>query len=292
MDVQKTGRLIAQARKERGLTQRELAKRLHISDRAVSKWERGLNLPEAALFEPLCQALGITVTELLRGERAEASVPVLEQAVDEAVALAGAQERGKKRYWRVILVLLALLAAASVLIGRPMWEDYYQRQRYYAQDNVVPRVCIAFFGARTNGEFYPHWGGHHAPLNSDCSMSDADLRIWFSPESTTIRIIPCIRPEELEITRAVLGLSFDKPGLEVELVRWPESAIGTQVTLEEAERVELLELETDSVWRPEGWRPGSNPAAYKFELEAGYFYSVVLRWGEGWYLEYPFRAIK
>ena len=133
MDVQKTGRLIAQERKERGLTQRELAKRL--------------NLPEAALFEPLCQVLGITVTELLRGERAEASVPVLEQAVDEAVALAGAQERGKKRYWRVILVLLALLAAAAVLIGRPMWEDY-QRQRYYAQDNVVPSVWIAFFGAR------------------------------------------------------------------------------------------------------------------------------------------------
>lgn len=292
MDVQKTGRLIAQARKERGLTQRELAKRLHVSDRAVSKWERGLNLPEAALFEPLCQALGITVTELLRGERAEASVPVLEQAVDEAVALAGAQERGKKRYWRVILVLLALLAAAGVLIGRPMWEDYYQRQRYYAQDNVVPRVCIAFRGARTNGEFYPLQGGHHAPLNSDCSMSYADLRIWFPPESTTIRIIPCIRPEELEVARAILGLSFDKPGLEVEMVRWPESAVGTQVTLEEAERVELLELETDSVWRPEGWRPGSNPVAYKFELEAGYFYSVVLRWGEGWYLEYPFRAIK
>ena len=92
MDVQKTGRLIAQARKERELTQRELAERLHVSDRAVSKWERGLNLPEAALFEPLCQILGITVTELLRGERAEVSVPVLEQAVDEAVALAGAGE--------------------------------------------------------------------------------------------------------------------------------------------------------------------------------------------------------
>ena len=50
-------------------------------------------------------------------------------------------------------------------------------------------------------------------------MSNADLRIWFPPESTTIRNMPCIRPEELEIARAVLGLSFDKPGLEVELGR-------------------------------------------------------------------------
>lgn len=291
MDVQKTGRLIAQARKERGLTQRELAKRLHISDRAVSKWERGLNLPEAALFEPLCQVLGITVTELLRGERAEATVPMLEQAVSDTVALAGAKERAARRGRWALGVLLVLLAVGAVLLCQQGYE-YIQRQQHYAQDNVVPSVCIAFFGLRMDGEFYPHWGGHHAPLNSDCSMSDADLRIWFPPESTTIRNVPCIRPEELEVARAVLGLSFDKPGLEVELVRWPESAVGTPVTLEEAERVELLELETDSVWRPEGWRPGSNPVAYKFELEAGYFYSVVLRWGEGWYLEYPFRAIK
>lgn len=292
MDVQKTGRLIAQARKERGLTQRELAKRLHVSDRAVSKWERGLNLPEAALFEPLCQVLGITVTELLRGERAEASVPMLEQVVSDTVALAGAKERTARRGRWALGGLLVLLAVGAVLLCRQGYE-YIQRQQHYAQDNVVPRVCIAFFGLRMDGEFYPHWGGHHAPLNSDCSMSDADLRIWFPPESTTIRNVPCIRPEELEVARAVLGLSFDKPGLEVELVRWPESAVGTQVTLEEAERVELLEMETYSVWWwPEGWQPERYPVAYKFELEAGYFYSVVLRWGEGWYLEYPFRAIK
>lgn len=124
-------------------------------------------------------------------------------------------------------------------------------------------------------------------------MSDADLRIWFPPESTTIRNMPCIRPEEVEAARAVLGLSFDKPGLEVELVRWPESAVGTQVTLEEAERVELQEMETYSVWWwPEGWQPERYPVAYMFEIEAGYFYSVVFRWGEGWYLEHPFRAVK
>ena len=64
-------------------------------------------------------------------------------------------------------------------------------------------------------------------------------------------------------------------------------------TLEEAERVELQEMETYSVWWwPEGWQPERYPVAYKFEIEAGYFYSVVFRWGEGWYLEHPFRAIK
>ena len=93
MDNQKTGRLIARRRKEKGLTQKELGRRLHVSDRAVSKWERGLNLPDAALFEPLCRELDITVTELLRGEREEPTHAQLEQTVCDAVALAGEKER-------------------------------------------------------------------------------------------------------------------------------------------------------------------------------------------------------
>ena len=62
MDNRRVGALIAERRKEKGLTQKELGARLHVSDRAVSKWERGLNLPDAALFEPLCRELELTVT--------------------------------------------------------------------------------------------------------------------------------------------------------------------------------------------------------------------------------------
>lgn len=71
MDSKKTGALIAKARKEKNLTQRQLAGTLHVSDRAVSKWERGGGFPDVALLEPLSDALGLTVTELLHGERQE-----------------------------------------------------------------------------------------------------------------------------------------------------------------------------------------------------------------------------
>ena len=53
MDAIKTGTLIAQARREKGMTQKELADRLHITDRAVSKWERGLCAPDLSTLEPL-----------------------------------------------------------------------------------------------------------------------------------------------------------------------------------------------------------------------------------------------
>ena len=69
MDQAKIGRFIAERRRARGMTQRELAERLGVSNRTVSKWECGDGMPELANLLPLCAALGLTADELLRGER-------------------------------------------------------------------------------------------------------------------------------------------------------------------------------------------------------------------------------
>ena len=63
MDKTKTGALIAAARKEKNMTQKELAKALHVSDRAVSKWERGAGFPDVSLLEPLAEALDLQVMD-------------------------------------------------------------------------------------------------------------------------------------------------------------------------------------------------------------------------------------
>ena len=68
MDLKKTGNLISNARKEKGITQKELAEKLHISDRTVSKWERGAGFPDVSILTELADILGLTVTELLQGE--------------------------------------------------------------------------------------------------------------------------------------------------------------------------------------------------------------------------------
>ena len=65
MDAGKVGKRISEYRKETGMTQKELAAKLHISDSAVSKWERGINFPDIALLEPLAAILGTTVIDLL-----------------------------------------------------------------------------------------------------------------------------------------------------------------------------------------------------------------------------------
>ncbi len=68
MDLQKTGQLIRRRREARGITQKALAEALHVTDKAVSKWERCLSCPDVALLEPLAGQLGISVAELLQGE--------------------------------------------------------------------------------------------------------------------------------------------------------------------------------------------------------------------------------
>ncbi len=66
-----TGKFIASCRKEKGLTQAQLAEKLNITDRAVSKWETGKGMPDTSIMLELCNILGVTVNELLSGERIE-----------------------------------------------------------------------------------------------------------------------------------------------------------------------------------------------------------------------------
>lgn len=68
MDLEKIGKFIADRRKEKGLTQVVLAEKLHVSDKAISKWERGICLMDMTLLEPLSKELGVSVNEILAGE--------------------------------------------------------------------------------------------------------------------------------------------------------------------------------------------------------------------------------
>ena len=69
MNNKKTGVLIAQIRKENGLTQKQLADKIGVSNATISKWETAKGFPDISLIEPLAEALGISVSEIIAGER-------------------------------------------------------------------------------------------------------------------------------------------------------------------------------------------------------------------------------
>ncbi len=121
MEQEKIGSFIRTMRQERGLTQLQLAERLGVTDKAVSKWERCLSFPDIALLQPLADALKVSVAELLAGERNTSGASLSpEAAVADALTYSEAVQVEKRTDWRlwVFLVLSAscLLAALVCLI--------------------------------------------------------------------------------------------------------------------------------------------------------------------------------
>ena len=115
MDQLEIGKFIARMRKEKGLTQCELAEKLLISNKTVSKWECGNGLPEVSLMMPLCAVLGITVNELLTGKRLTPS-EYKQNAEANIMKLIKEKEEAKFRLIiESIIVFLTLLSGATMI---------------------------------------------------------------------------------------------------------------------------------------------------------------------------------
>ena len=115
MDQLKTGKFIAEMRKSKGLTQKQLADALLISDKTVSKWECGNGLPEVSLMLPLCEILNITVNELLTGKRLS-SEEYQKNAEDNIVNLMKKMSETKFRMIVEVCVLFLTLVSSISLI--------------------------------------------------------------------------------------------------------------------------------------------------------------------------------
>ncbi len=122
MDQIKIGEFIAEERKAKKYTQRELADKLSISDKTISKWERGSGFPEVSLLLPLCNELEITVNELLSGERLQA-MDYKKKAEKNMVNLVKeAQESKKKIIMSAMVGVLVIVAAVPLFVVAGMFE--------------------------------------------------------------------------------------------------------------------------------------------------------------------------
>ena len=126
MDQIKIGRFIAECRKKKSLTQMQLSEKLGITDKAISKWERGIAMPDSSIMLELCDILGISVNDLLSGEKLklENYNKEMEKNLFEMVKQ---KEEADRRLLRLEIVLgviaiLPLVAAAIIGIVVPMEE--------------------------------------------------------------------------------------------------------------------------------------------------------------------------
>lgn len=122
MDAKKLGQFIAEIRKEQNMTQAELATKLHVTDKAVSKWERGLGLPDINSIEPLADALSISVAEVMQAERIQEN-HVTQESASEMLTNAFdmvKQQRKMERKHHILISGGVLSAVVLVFLGDTM----------------------------------------------------------------------------------------------------------------------------------------------------------------------------
>jgi len=104
MDQNKSGKFIAKLRKEKNMTQQELAEKMDVSINAVSKWERGLSFPDVSLYKKLCKELDINIEELINGEKDKS-----EEAKEKAIiSTINETNKIKKNYKKLLISLLTI----------------------------------------------------------------------------------------------------------------------------------------------------------------------------------------
>ena len=123
MNQETIGKFVATCRKEKGITQKQLAEKLNITDRAVSKWETGKSIPDAAIMLDLCKILGISANELLSGERiamenyqkrAEENLVELQQKANNA-------QKSSGLLVKLVVLVLGVLFIVKYGIGNRTW---------------------------------------------------------------------------------------------------------------------------------------------------------------------------
>ncbi len=148
IDKEHFAAFIGELRKEKGFTQKELAEKLFISDKAVSKWERGLSLPDTALLIPLSEVLDVTVTELLKGERltkdTKLEIEDVEKIITGTIDISNQEIEEKTsnhQNWKKIFIICASTSILEILFlflfARSIMTDLYNL--------ITGTIILSFF---------------------------------------------------------------------------------------------------------------------------------------------------
>lgn len=124
MDLVKIGKYIAGKRKNLGLTQKQLAEKIGMSDKSVSKWERGICLPDVSLYFDLCSILGISINEFLAGEDI-VHENIEKKSEENIISVVTDSKRKQKSLKYIICALLILSILTTAVIATSLYRAYW-----------------------------------------------------------------------------------------------------------------------------------------------------------------------
>ena len=152
MDQIRIGAFIAGLRKEKNMTQKELAEKLGVTDRAISKWENGRGLPDVSLMKPLCETLDISINELLSGERIKKEEFQEKSEFNFLNTIDYTQKKIKKntifRKLVAAFTVLALLTVLTLMDAQVITRRYFSPKDDIEIFSVVKTLPVAPQGAQ------------------------------------------------------------------------------------------------------------------------------------------------
>lgn len=145
MNKERFGIFIAENRKQRGLTQAQLADRLHVTDKAVSKWERGLSYPDVTLLEPLAGIFGISIDTLLRcqsleDDREERKMEEQNESIQNVVEISRENQKGERRQWLKAVVVMAVTLVLFVILYAVQNHQINKNNPYYGHELMLASI--------------------------------------------------------------------------------------------------------------------------------------------------------
>lgn len=192
------GEFLAELRKEKGIKQKELAEKLYVSDKAVSKWETGHSIPDVSLLVPLAEILGVTVTELLECKRHSEPERIEASHTDDLVKTVielSEEERSRRRkgnmviyllsvfvgcaemfclyqlseMWELFLAPLVPMVALCILFGAYIWLFIKEKLPSYYDENKISMYADGIFRMNMPGVYFN---------NNNWPYIVRSLRIW------------------------------------------------------------------------------------------------------------------
>lgn len=189
MDLVKIGKYIAGKRKDLGMTQKQLAEKLGMSDKSVSKWERGVCLPDVSVYSELCQILGISINEFLAGEDIVRE-NIAKKSEENIIGLATDSKQKQKRLKYIIDILLVTAAIVVLTVGIMIFRKNMPQNFIVPVDKDSIEMKTAEMLSGVDGAFMYKY----TATNEFKTLEGMD-----SPQNGTIIIVPQFKDRTVKI---------------------------------------------------------------------------------------------
>jgi transcriptional regulator with XRE-family HTH domain len=211
MDLNKIGKFITYCRKQKNLTQEQLAEKLNITNRAVSKWERGLSLPDASIMIQLCNILDINVNELLSGKIIDKKdyQESLEENIINTIDYTNKKIENKNNFIGLLLIIFGVLisiSAVSIFPSESSWGSIYS-----VFGVIVSLIGVSKFTKRLFIDYIGVINIHQAPRFSLIKVSGENV-IYY--DTLFYDVVRCNVNKDNEIYKVIKNQKYDKDSID------------------------------------------------------------------------------